>query len=423
MTRLRITLCAAAVALFAWMATAYAQQERYNRQPIDNSHGCVVLDSAYLYFPNDDHSGYDTFYAKLRRLLHEGKGQINILHLGDSHTQAGVISAQLRKDLSNITETLGSAHTMTAGRGAIFPFKALKTNAPTDYTITPSGNWRGSRNISRTPDAVLGLSGAAAITSDPNATLQLSLSNPDWAFSDLRILGYSDSPATYPIIVCDGQTITPLTDDVEPGYRFVLPRAVTECKIAFSGVSASHPFVVRSLVPLSDRPGIVYSESGINGATVPAWLRCADFEKELAVIMPDLVVMALGTNDSCLPEKDFSPEKFMDSYRELLNRILNVNPNAAFLFIGSNDCHQSLAVHTTNYNTPRVAQAMRQLAAEYSGSFFNLYETMGGLRSSERWIANKLMSTDHIHLTATGYRLVADLIYNALISDFEEHEQ
>lgn len=422
MTKQILKLLAAIVALVTLTLSAPAQNHRYNRQPIDNSHSCVVQDSAYLYFPDVDQRGFAYFYSKLYDLLTTGKGQVSILHLGDSHTQAGVITSQLRTNLSTMVDSLTTAHAISAGRGAIFPFKAIKTNAPADYTINTTGIWRASRNISRTHDAVLGLTGAAAITTDPAASLQLTLPNPDWAFTRIRVLGYADSENTYPVVTIDGNTYEPLPNDGQTGYLFSLPEAATSCTVSFRGVSAAHPFVVRGLLPQSDRPGIIYSESGINGATVTAWLRCPDFESELALISPDLVVMALGTNDSCCPEDKFDPEAFKANYRQLINRILNVNPNVAFLFVGSNDCHQSLAVHTTNYNTPRVAQAMRQLVEEYGGCFFNLYETMGGLRSHQRWIANKLVNTDHIHFTSTGYRLVADLIYNALVADFEYFE-
>lgn len=422
MTTRYLSLWAAIAVLITLVVPTQAQHHRYNRQPIDNSHECVVLDSAYLYFPDVDQQGFAHFYTKLYDLLHTGKGHVNILHLGDSHTQAGVITSQLRSNLSSMADSLTSAHAMASSRGLLFPYKAIKTNAPTDYTINASGTWSGSRNISRTHDAILGLTGAAAITTDPTASLQLLLPNPKWAFSEIRLLGYSDTDETYPVVIADGTTYQPLPNDGQPGYRFRFKRAVSSCKVTFRGVSAAHPFVVRGLLPQSNRPGITYHESGINGATVAAWLRCPDFESELALICPDLVVLTLGTNDSCCPEADFDPEAFKNNYRQLLNRILSVNPNAAFLFVGSNDCHQSLAVHTTNFNTPRVAQAMRQLVEEYGGCFFNLYETMGGLRSHERWITNKLVSTDHIHFTPSGYRLVADLIYNALAADFEYYD-
>ena len=48
------------------------------------------------------------------------------------------------------------------------------------------------------------------------------------------------------------------------------------------------------------------------------------------------------------------------------------------------------------------------------------YAIMGGSRSSALWKGKKLMRPDRIHFTAEGYRLIGDLLYNALITDYLE---
>ena len=63
---------------------------------------------------------------------------------------------------------------------------------------------------------------------------------------------------------------------------------------------------------------------------------------------------------------------------------------------------------------------MKELAAEYGGAVWDQYAIMGGSRSSALWRGKGLMRPDRIHFTAEGYRLVGDLLYNALITDYLE---
>ena len=107
--------------------------------------------------------------------------------------------------------------------------------------------------------------------------------------------------------------------------------------------------------------------------------------------------------------------------QKLINEIKQVTPSAALLFITNNDCNQSVRIRKPNLNTARVAQAFKELAQEYNGAVFDLYQTMGGQGSAANWVHHKLMQRDRVHFTSTGYQLVGDLIYNAVAEDFEKY--
>jgi lysophospholipase L1-like esterase len=46
---------------------------------------------------------------------------------------------------------------------------------------------------------------------------------------------------------------------------------------------------------------------------------------------------------------------------------------------------------------------------------------MGGLGSSSKWVSGGLMNRDHIHFLSAGYQLMADLIYNAFVQDYNDY--
>ncbi|HMX53702.1 MAG TPA: hypothetical protein PLP53_07215, partial [Plasticicumulans sp.] len=49
-----------------------------------------------------------------------------------------------------------------------------------------------------------------------------------------------------------------------------------------------------------------------------------------------------------------------------------------------------------------------------------MYRAMGGPDSIQRWATQRppLAQTDRVHLTATGYRLVAEALYEQLINEY-----
>ncbi len=368
---------------------------------------CIKTEQAHLIFPGN-HDAFNVFYKKLMKQLIKGTNRINILHIGGSHVQAGYLPDQLRNNLSLMHDSTGVFSAKAADRGAIFPFKAVKTNAPTSYSISSTGQ-----------DATLGLCGIAALTNDGSASLTLSLPDDTYCFDMLRVLGYSPEASSYPIIVMGTDTIFPAVNDHNSGFLFHLPTLTTQCTISFCNVDSNSTFVVRGLIPESDRKGITYSESGVNGASVSAWLSCTALEEEMKLVCPDLIIFGIGINDAATTYDNFDPETFKSNYRKLIERTRNVSAKAALLFITNNDCNQSMRTKKPNLNTERVAQAFKELAKEYNGAVFDLYQVMGGQNSSAAWVQQKLMQADRVHFTKIGYQAVADLIYNAMAEDFE----
>src|ERR1700722_15048738 len=70
--------------------------------------------------------GLDSFYKKLSVLKKTNKGVVRIVHIGDSHIQADILSGTVRNKLQ---QYFGNA-----GRGLIFPYQLAKSNAPADIS-------------------------------------------------------------------------------------------------------------------------------------------------------------------------------------------------------------------------------------------------------------------------------------------------
>ncbi|MBO7067651.1 MAG: hypothetical protein J6W52_03080 [Bacteroidaceae bacterium] len=398
--------------LFLWL-TGSAQ--RLKCVEIDG-YDYVNFDACYLQFPAG-HQRYEALYRKIGHLRRGGEGVVNILHVGGSHVQAGVMSHRLRCNFSRMMQERPQS------RGLMFPFRVLRTNAPLDYDFSGSGSWKSARCLESFPSYPLGLSGAVAVAASEDCLLDLSVGEA-FSFQRLRLLGEPMGGEVNPLIVTAGAD-TLRAEKVGEDFLFTFPKPATNCSIVFEGLKRdSTSFLLRGVWPERDGVGITYTESGINGAAVPSWLRAELFTEELSRLCPpDLVIFGIGINDANVSSDKFSAETFKENYRQLINSILSVSPNAALLFITNNDCWLRVGRrrHVFNANSPIVEQAMIELAKEFNGAVFNQFQVMGGLGSSSEWVAAGLMNRDHVHFLSSGYRLMADLIYNAFVQDYNDY--
>ena len=389
-----------------------------------------------LVFPAGVSPGFLRLARDLNALRAGEPKHIHMLHLGASHVQAGIVTHRVRTRLS------AAFAPSTGSRGYIFPFATIRSTTPTSYSITHTGRWVGARNSRNPKDLTLGVMGATAITTDPRASLTLTLNTDSqsatYHMDTLTILGEAKSRRAYPIVIADGDTIRPLppptrttgntsvkndahdtaaaaTPTPLPShYTFPLPSPATSCEIRFPGVSDSRPFMLRGLLPKSSTPGVTYTEAGINGASVPSWLSCELFTSELSLYPPRLVIFAIGINDAST--RKFSAKEFKRNYRLLIKKIRAASPDCCFIFITNNDCYLNLTRRGRfiNPNTTAARRVFYELARETQGAVFDVFDIMGGEGSSKRWVKAGLMSRDHVHFTADGYKLIGDMLFEAI---------
>lgn len=386
-----------------------------------SSYSFIDMNYNKILVPGNDSSRLKVFYDKLDLLVKEGLGNVNILHIGGSHVQADMLSHKVRK---NIDANLYP----TTQRGYIFPFSVAKTNNPRNFKVSYTGSWNAARNVQSNREVSLGVGGIAVYTNDPSATIRINL-NPEeeccWNFDRLRLIGYPewDTDPIRPVLLLDGDTIEAYKDTFTDSYVFDMPEEASTFEIGFVNDEAEPcTFIITGFLPEKDEPGVIYHAIGVNGAATGSYLNCEFFEKELSLLAPDLVVFGIGINDAA--NSDFTPEQFFDNYSQLLRSIENVNPNCAFLFITNNDSYRRIAKnkYSVNRNGLIARDVFYRLAEMNQGGVWDLFELMGGLESMRKWELAGLAKKDKIHFTQSGYELLGDLLYNALIEMFYEIE-
>ncbi|MDL2243358.1 GDSL-type esterase/lipase family protein [Bacteroidales bacterium OttesenSCG-928-J19] len=392
--------------------------------PIEN-YPFIDLKHNEIRIPSEDSTVFRDFFDQVNDLITRKDRQINVLHIGGSHVQADMFSHKVRSNLDVINAQFGSP------RGFIFPFSAAKTNNPFNYRVTYSGEWNAVRNVQANREIALGMGGIAVYTNDITAKIHIDL-NPNrgetgirWTLERLRLLGYPEDEYSliYPVLLYQGDTIRSFYDLITDTYVFELPEEVDSFELGFTSTEEEPGiFIVNGFIPEKDVPGIIYHAIGVNGASTESFLNVEYFEKELSIIMPDLVIFGIGINDAA--NNDFSPELFHARYTELLRRIREINPNCAFLFLTNNDSFKRLSRNNyrVNQNVIPAQEVFYRLARETGGGVWDLFELMGGLSSMARWEKAGLAQKDKIHFKKEGYELLGDLLFNALLRLYYEME-
>ena len=362
----------------------------------------IPVDRNVLQFPGGESEEFNLFLRKLDTLVDTGKGDLRVLHVGGSHVQAGTWTDRLR------TRFLALRYGLDGGRGLVFPSSAAGTNTPISYSSSYTGNWEKTNCLK--PECVLGLTGMAITAADTSARVAVDLlpreahlHQPRYTFNRVDVLGEG---TLEPVLLLQGKdTLRGVT-----GHgltHFDLPYFVDWIQVAFAGGPGQ--YTLRGLYLDKPNTGFTMVEAGVNGAATGSWLRCDQWEEDLRRVYPDLVIFSIGINDI---QGDFDPGRFKANYRQLIRKVRRVNPRCAILFTGINDSWRKRSV---NPNTPECEEAFEALAREYKAVYWDWFGIMGGMGSMAEWQRAGLAQSDKIHFTTEGYRLLGDLLFEALM--------
>ena len=366
--------------------------------------------------PIEDPSGtaLRTFHESLRRAA-SGEGQSRIVFYGASHVAADIYTGTVRHLLQ---ERFGDA-----GHGFVLPVEPWPSYRAADLDISSNyRRWDILRvHVGQTDPQLYGVMGVTLTTEERNAWGRIDTGQePASRFE----LWYAQRP--------DGGTIDVFVDgrlDRRLNTRSDQPST------AYAVVTAEdrpHTFEVRTrgdgAVTLygatveRERPGVVVDTMGINGARAAAQLLWnPELQAEqLRRRMPDLVVLAYGTNES--GDDDQPIEEYEASVRAVVARVQAAVPSASCLLVGPSD-RPIVRRDGTAETRPRTAQVVdvqRRVARDYGCGFFDLVSFGGGELHMMEWAAAEpaWAQPDHVHYTARGYNRLGEVVANALLAGY-----
>lgn len=404
--------------VFFFRFSMLRKENNMTLNPADNipNYSFVEYQKNVLQFPGGE-EGFEGFFQKLDSLTLFGEGKVNIMHIGGSHVQAGTLSDRMRENMYTLAEGI------QGDRGFFFPYSMAHTNSPRNFKVKFSGEWEGCRNALKKNHCPWGLSGITATTYDSLTTTRIYAFDKDsvcYSFNKVLIYHLA-TPESFEVRLDSRFEVESVwTDSIAGITTFELAKSYDT--LYFETVkcdSTQSYFVLQGIQLESGQDGLTYTSIGVNGASVPAYLRCQYFEAQLKSVIPDLVIFGIGINDAYVPENQFSKEEYEQNYRDLMNIFRAVNPNVQFLFMSNNDSYYKKRY--PNPNIFKVREAMIQLSTEYEAAYWDLFGVMGGLNSVRLWENEGLAKSDKVHFTPSGYVLQADLLFKAFRDAYGDH--
>lgn len=354
-----------------------------------------------------DSSNFNHFLTKLTELKEGRRNRVTFVHIGGSHVQAGFWSEALQDSLQRLAGTSG-------GGKFLFPYQVAGTNSPPSYQSFSKSAWQVCKATANISCAELGLSGMSLSTTDSSGRIGFTLRSSSGIrqFDSARIFHGDASPFLLSISGLDTGHCSQQVD-LDGGYtRIQFPTIRDSLVVLFSRIDTSATsFTLYGATIDDSRPGVFCAIAGVNGATTASFLKCSRLASQVTALQPDLVIFSLGVND--VQNVHFSAENYIANYDSLVTLIRAGSPDCSFLFTTVSDHYRKKKY--PNQRTLLANEALKAYCSHKGYALWDLFQVMGGFKSIMAWHRAGLAGRDKVHFTASGYRLLAKLMFQAIL--------
>lgn len=405
---------------------------RHQPIPLDSSPGTTIPVIDSLCVITDETHSLESLFFGLDDLLDRKDTVINIVHIGDSHIQAGFLTGRVMRRMQ---EYFGNA-----GRGFIAPLKLSKVNEPDDYYISSViREWTSGRCIQREKKTPIGVGGIGIQTISPSVNFDISIgpvNGAGYEFNRAVIYRCEKSMPMLPVGVLKDSIETKLSlKTASPGVMtdtFFINCLTDTLQLQ----STRRKQGTDELLPASSftntyfgfnltngGAGVLYHNVGVNSAmfvnfTDPVYIQ------QLALLNPSLLIISMGTNETF--GRRFNSPEFAGQVRVFITLVKKYLPETTLLLTTPPECYKRVTVnkkrtYVRNENSELAAAAIVRIAEEENLACWDMFKATGGKNSSRLWYENKLMGRDRIHFTKEGYYDQAELLFRALMKRYNEH--
>lgn len=415
------------------------------------------------------------FLEKLAVLQKNNFGKINIVHIGDSHIQADLMTNKIRKNLQN---QFGNG-----GRGFVFPHNLARTNGSWDIRFSSSGNWNNHKIVSIIDGSPMGISGIGLWTNSNDFSIEFNAKEADNNFNTIKIISpknansfafstekrtiASEKKVLKRIVhkIKNGEAISIIADkynvsiaqikkanglknnNIRAGKTLKIPSNEMQIKIAersefvplkmlsddnthyFKSENTLEKiyiipnknekyFELNGIVLENNKPGILYHNIGVNGAKLSDYNKYSIFFEQLKALNPDLIVVGLGTNESF---DKMNSNDYMIQLDLFIQNVKAQNPNVEILI--STPPPSQFKRKFPNIFVADYAQKILNVAEENNYAVWDMYSQLGGLYGVRRNSIKGIIGKDKVHYSKAGYELQGNLLSDAILKTFENYKK
>ncbi|MEO8516757.1 MAG: GDSL-type esterase/lipase family protein [Flavobacterium sp.] len=345
-----------------------------------------------------------TLLHKLRAIKNGENQQVTFVHLGDSHIQADMLTAVIRKAFQN--------YFGNAGRGLVFPYQVIKTNGPTDLIFSSTSSWKGNRLAKKDSIPACGISGFGMVSQQVNPEFAFdfrTMNGEKETFDYIEFfLGTKNSPFKL-------ETTTEIPEQIEQettlGFTtLALKTPASGFKIHFN-TQDTIPFYGINLKK-KNQNGIIYDAIGVNGAKYSDYNKTSLFWSQQENLKADCFILSLGTNEA--QNQELTSEEFIKQVDNTIIQIKKTSPNASIII--TTPPVSFFKKHKPNKKLAMITNALIAYCTTNQIAYWDLFSISKGLKGSYQWKTKRLLRPDLVHYSKEGYELQGNLFVNAFIA-------
>ncbi len=354
-------------------------------------------------------------------------GQIvSIIHLGDSHIQAGHFTMPIRQAF---TQRWGNG-----GLGWVGPFRLLGTNPPIHTVIRASSAGTSGVKITQRDYDRESPTGMVLQTRASSAVTYTLQCGGGQTFD--RIVIYRQR-GTQPFTLA-GHSLgeIAIAHDTLTSEQIVTDTLLVGRYVSSAEVTAPASAVWYGASLERNSGGALVHTIGYNGATYYTYSK-GSFTSSVAILRPRLIILSRGTNESLA--RQFDRNNFGAEVARLVRRLQASNPDCAIVLTSPVANYQKIrtahkrrrgrrrrrrTVYRTSYranaNCQLIADELQQQARELGCGYIDLFAHFGGKAGAAQLLSSGILSGDRVHLTAAGYNKVGETIATALQDNYKQ---
>ncbi len=346
---------------------------------------------------------------------------VSVVHIGDSHLQAGffteAVRVPLQRDFGN------------AGRGLVVPLKMAKTNEPRDYSIVPTGVWDFSRCVGKKKNQYIpGVGGVAVVPATNEIDLTVSTLSKLDDCAGFRTVRLFHAPVdSFPGIIAEPFCVA---GDSRAPFLTQFSWEEPVCSVHLLGKvdGVTDPLAIYGASLETGEEGILYHTIGNNGAFYRSYAGIPRFAEQVAALSPRLIVVSLGTNESF--STTLTREELYGQIDEVVSALRRENPNALVLLTTPAECarrrvrwvqRRRRVTYIPNSRVELVCETIRSYARDHELAYWDWYEVAGGKGSSADWRKGGYMAKDRTHCSESGYRVQGEMLYRTLMKSYQDY--
>ncbi|WP_027004030.1 hypothetical protein [Hugenholtzia roseola] len=201
-------------------------------------------------------------------------------------------------------------------------------------------------------------------------------------------------------------------------YQAPIQAKFEELTVEFSSVG--NPEILG--VALDGQAGIAVDNIPWRGSAGDEITRMnADFwRKQLAALDVKLIIVEFGVNIG----GGWGAQAYEDFFYKQYQFLKSLSPEVGVIVVSTSDRAQRKGTgYASIPSVKTIKEAQRRAALRAGCVFWDLHAAMGGENSMVSWVRNKpaLAQSDYTHFTTKGVRLVAEMLYSALINEYENY--